>query len=57
MGRVRGIILDLRGNSGGEIEEMPDLFLKERALLYHIKSRSGGKTSFSILRIMPIKVH
>jgi carboxyl-terminal processing protease len=39
MGDVRGIIIDLRGNSGGEIEGMPDLFLKERALLYLRKSR------------------
>jgi len=43
MGDVRGLIFDLRGNSGGEIERMPDLFLKERALLYLNRSR-GGET-------------
>jgi carboxyl-terminal processing protease len=41
MGNVRGIILDLRGNSGGEIEEIPNLFLTERTLLYLKRSRSG----------------
>jgi carboxyl-terminal processing protease len=41
MGNVRGIIFDLRGNSGGEIEEIPNLFLTERTLLYLKKSRSG----------------
>ena len=40
MGNVTGIIFDLRGNSGGEIEEMPDLFLEERTLLYLSKSRN-----------------
>ena len=43
MGNVRGIIFDLRGNSGGEIENMPDLFLKERSFLYLRKYR-GGET-------------
>jgi carboxyl-terminal processing protease len=43
MGNVRGIVFDLRGNSGGEIEQMPDLFLKERALLYLNRTR-GGET-------------
>jgi carboxyl-terminal processing protease len=41
MGNVRGIIFDLRGNSGGEIEGMPDLFLGERTLLYLRKARDG----------------
>ena len=41
MGNLRGIVFDLRGNSGGEIENMPDLFLEERALLYLRKSRHG----------------
>ncbi len=46
MGEVRGIIFDLRGNSGGEIEEMPDLFLKERTLLYLQRSRDGETKVF-----------
>jgi len=46
MGNVRGIIFDLRGNSGGEIENMPDLFLKERALLYLNRSRNGETKVF-----------
>jgi len=46
MGNVRGMIFDLRGNSGGEIENMPDLFLRERALLYLNKSRSGETKVF-----------
>jgi C-terminal peptidase prc len=46
MGEVRGIIFDLRGNSGGEIEGMPDLFLKERALLYLKRSRNGETKIF-----------
>jgi carboxyl-terminal processing protease len=46
MGDVRGIIFDLRGNSGGEIEEMPDLFLTERALLYLNRSRNGETKVF-----------
>ena len=41
MGEVNGIIFDMRGNSGGEIEEIPSLFLKERTLLYLSRSRSG----------------
>jgi carboxyl-terminal processing protease len=41
MGNIRGLVLDLRGNAGGEIEEMPDLFLKERALLYLKRSRDA----------------
>ena len=41
MGDIRALVLDLRGNAGGEIEEMPDLFLKERALLYLKRSRNG----------------
>jgi carboxyl-terminal processing protease len=46
MGNVRGIIFDLRGNSGGEIENMPNLFLRERSFLYHRKSRSGETKGF-----------
>jgi carboxyl-terminal processing protease len=46
MGNVRGIIFDLRGNSGGEIEDIPGLFLKERALLYLRKARSGETKVF-----------
>jgi carboxyl-terminal processing protease len=46
MGNVRGIIFDLRGNSGGEIEDIPGLFLKERALLYLRKARSGETKIF-----------
>ncbi len=41
MGDIRGIIFDLRGNSGGEIEGMPGLFLRDKASLYVRKSRSG----------------
>jgi carboxyl-terminal processing protease len=43
MGELRGVIFDLRGNSGGEIEQMPELFLKEKALLYLNRSK-GGET-------------
>jgi carboxyl-terminal processing protease len=46
MGNVSAIIFDLRGNSGGEIEEMPDLFLNERALLYLRRSRNGETKMF-----------
>jgi carboxyl-terminal processing protease len=46
MGNVTGIIFDLRGNSGGEIEEMPNLFLDERALLYLRRSRNGQTKVF-----------
>ncbi len=46
MGSLRGIIFDLRGNSGGEIEGMPDLFLRERAFLYLRKSRNGETSVF-----------
>jgi len=46
MGNVRGIIFDLRGNSGGEIEEIPDLFLTERTLLYLKRSRNGETKVF-----------
>jgi carboxyl-terminal processing protease len=41
LGDVPAIIFDLRGNAGGEIEGMLDLFLKERALLYLSRSRNG----------------
>ena len=46
MENIRGIIFDLRGNSGGEIENMPDLFLRERAFLYLNRSRSGETKVF-----------
>ena len=46
MGDIRGIIFDLRGNSGGEIEGMPDLFLREKAPLYSRRSRSGETEVF-----------
>jgi carboxyl-terminal processing protease len=46
MGKVPGIIFDLRGNAGGEIEGMPDLFLKERALVYLSRSRKGETKIF-----------
>ncbi len=46
MGNVSGIILDLRGNAGGEIEEMPDLFLNERALLFLRRSINGETKMF-----------
>lgn len=46
MGNVPAIIFDLRGNSGGEIEEMPELFLNERTLLYLRKSRNGETKMF-----------
>jgi len=46
MGEVHGIIFDLRGNSGGEIERMPDLFLSERALLYLKRTRAGETEVF-----------
>ena len=41
LGNIAGIIFDVRGNAGGEIEGMPNLFLKERALLYLSRSRKG----------------
>jgi C-terminal peptidase prc len=46
MGKVTGIIFDLRGNSGGEIEGMPDLFLAERALLYSRRTRDSDTKVF-----------
>jgi carboxyl-terminal processing protease len=46
MGDIPGLILDLRGNSGGEIEKMPDLFLTARALLYLNRTRSGTTEVF-----------
>ena len=46
MGNVPGIIFDLRGNSGGEIEKMPDLFLTERALLYLSRTRESETKVF-----------
>ncbi len=47
MGGVSGVIIDLRGNSGGEIEQMPELFLAEKTLLYLRKDRAGEKKIFS----------
>jgi carboxyl-terminal processing protease len=41
LGNISGIIFDVRGNAGGEIEGMPNLFLKERSLLYISRSRAG----------------
>ena len=46
MENVKGIILDLRGNSGGEIEGMPDLFLNERELLFLSMNRKGETKMF-----------
>jgi carboxyl-terminal processing protease len=46
MGNVRGIVFDLRGNSGGEIEQMPELFLKERAMLCLNRSRNAETKVF-----------
>jgi carboxyl-terminal processing protease len=46
MGDLRGIILDLRGNSGGEIERMPELFLEERTWLYMRKTRDAETKAF-----------
>ena len=46
LGNVSGIIFDVRGNAGGEIEGMPDLFLKEKALLYLSRSRKGETKIF-----------
>jgi len=47
MGNLSGMIIDLRGNSGGEIERMLDLFLAEKTLLYLRKNRSGETKIFS----------
>lgn len=46
MGNVKGIIFDLRGNAGGEIEEMPDLFLNERSMLFLRRSRNEETKMF-----------
>jgi len=46
MGNLQGIIFDLRGNSGGEIEEIPKLFLREKTMLYLQRSRSGETKVF-----------
>jgi C-terminal peptidase prc len=46
LGKINGIIFDVRGNAGGEIEGMPDLFLKERSLLYVRRSRTGETKVF-----------
>ena len=47
MGDVSGIIIDLRGNSGGEIERMLDLFLIEKTFLYLKRTRDGETRVFS----------
>jgi len=47
MGGVSGMIIDLRGNSGGEIEGMPDLFLAERTWLFVRKARTGETKIYS----------
>jgi carboxyl-terminal processing protease len=46
LGTVSGIIFDVRGNAGGEIEGMPNLFLKERSPLYISRSRAGETKVF-----------
>jgi len=47
MGNVSGVIIDLRGNSGGEIERMLDMFLVEKTFLYLKKTRKGETKIFS----------
>jgi len=47
LGDISGVIIDLRGNSGGEIEALPELFLKEKALLFLRKTREGETSVFS----------
>ena len=47
MSNVSGIILDLRGNSGGEIEGMLDLFLTEKTVLYLKRTRDSETKIFS----------
>ena len=47
MGDVSGIIIDLRGNSGGEIERMLDLFLIEKTFLYLKRTRDSETKIFS----------
>lgn len=47
MGNVSGMIIDLRGNSGGEIERMLDLFLVEKTFLYLKKTRQAETQIFS----------
>ncbi len=46
MGNVPAIILDLRGNAGGEIEGMPDLFLTDRTMLFLRRSRNDKTEMF-----------
>jgi C-terminal peptidase prc len=46
MRHLNRVILDLRGNPGGEIENMFELFLRDRALLYLQKSRNGEQQVF-----------
>jgi C-terminal peptidase prc len=47
MGNVSGIIIDLRGNSGGEIERMLDLFLIEKTFIYLKKTKDSETKIFS----------
>jgi carboxyl-terminal processing protease len=47
LGNVAGVIFDVRGNAGGEIEGMPDLFLKERALLF-LRRLRGSETKIFV---------
>jgi len=47
MSNVSGIIIDLRGNSGGEIERMLDLFLIEKTFLYLKRTRDSETKIFS----------
>jgi len=47
MGDLSGLIVDLRGNSGGEIEGMPDLFLPQKTLLFQRTTRDDRTEVFS----------
>ena len=47
MGNVSGMIIDLRGNSGGEIERTLDLFVTEKTCLYLKKTRKDETKIFS----------
>lgn len=47
MGGISGLIIDLRGNSGGEIEGMAELFLPDKTFLYIRKARSGETKVYS----------
>jgi carboxyl-terminal processing protease len=47
MDNVSGMMIDLRGNSGGEIERMPEMFLAEKTCLYLRKTGAGETKIFS----------